>query len=272
MASRFGTVTCEVMRLTHIINVSNLMVKLALIEAASCVDRRTPRGNTMHMTLKMATLAGALMLPALQASAATITFEDLTVGTTLSNQYAALGIIFSPNAFSGPGTSTSGEDWATNTDMTIVSSTGADVGGVGSPPLVSGNILRSFDGWLGEDGDPSFLMTFTTAINSFSADFAGISTPADVTLYIFNGVTLLSTVNAATNGQNTLTFAAPNITSIAVRPGSFNDWVGVDNIRFTQVGVGGAVPEPASWAMMLLGFGAMGVAVRRARRVTVSYA
>ncbi|WP_070156339.1 PEPxxWA-CTERM sorting domain-containing protein [Sphingobium phenoxybenzoativorans] len=35
-----------------------------------------------------------------------------------------------------------------------------------------------------------------------------------------------------------------------------------------------AVPEPATWAMMVLGFGAMGMAMRRRRRVktTVSYA
>lgn len=29
---------------------------------------------------------------------------------------------------------------------------------------------------------------------------------------------------------------------------------------------GGAVPEPATWAMMLLGFGAIGIAVRRSRK------
>jgi hypothetical protein len=31
-------------------------------------------------------------------------------------------------------------------------------------------------------------------------------------------------------------------------------------------GTGGAVPEPSTWAMMLLGFGGMGVAMRRRRR------
>lgn len=31
-------------------------------------------------------------------------------------------------------------------------------------------------------------------------------------------------------------------------------------------GVGGAVPEPATWAMMLMGFGGMGAAMRSARR------
>ncbi|MBB6122478.1 PEPxxWA-CTERM sorting domain-containing protein [Sphingobium subterraneum] len=33
-----------------------------------------------------------------------------------------------------------------------------------------------------------------------------------------------------------------------------------------------AVPEPTTWAMMLAGFGAMGVALRRRRRVAVSFA
>ena len=37
------------------------------------------------------------------------------------------------------------------------------------------------------------------------------------------------------------------------------DVLGVDQ----AVQVGGAVPEPATWAMMLLGFGAMGVALRK---------
>ena len=34
----------------------------------------------------------------------------------------------------------------------------------------------------------------------------------------------------------------------------------------------GAVPEPASWAMLLMGFGVMGGALRRRRTVTVTYA
>ena len=227
----------------------------------------------MKTAYKLAAIAGAMMVPALHANAATITFENLAVGTTLSNQYAALGAIFAPNAFSGAGTSTSGEDWATNTDMTIVSSTGNDVGGLGTPAgLVSGNILRSFAGWLSEDGDPSFTINFTTSINAFSAAFAGVTTGADVTLYAYNGATLIGTTSGTGTGQFILSFAAPTITRIAVRPGTFNDWVGVDNINFTPNVAVGAIPEPASWAMMLVGFGAMGVVVRRAKRVTVRYA
>ncbi|MEH3124097.1 MAG: PEPxxWA-CTERM sorting domain-containing protein [Sphingomonas phyllosphaerae] len=39
------------------------------------------------------------------------------------------------------------------------------------------------------------------------------------------------------------------------------------NFRFTS---GGAVPEPASWAMLLLGFGAVGYTLRRTRGVKVA--
>ncbi len=42
----------------------------------------------------------------------------------------------------------------------------------------------------------------------------------------------------------------------------------------TNANLAGAVPEPATWALMLIGFGAIGAAVRRQRKATVkvSYA
>jgi hypothetical protein len=36
-------------------------------------------------------------------------------------------------------------------------------------------------------------------------------------------------------------------------------------------GTSSAVPEPATWAMMIMGFGLAGVAMRRQRKVTVAY-
>ena len=43
------------------------------------------------------------------------------------------------------------------------------------------------------------------------------------------------------------------------------------NFRFTSSGAtSGAVPEPATWAMLMLGFGAVGYALRRARGVRVA--
>ena len=38
----------------------------------------------------------------------------------------------------------------------------------------------------------------------------------------------------------------------------------------TSGATGGAVPEPATWAMLLLGFGAVGYALRRGRGVKVA--
>ncbi len=214
-------------------------------------------------TLWKTALTLLMSLTAVSASATTINFENLAVGTILSNQYA--GVTFAANAFTGAGSSSSGKPWATNTDMKIVSSTGADVGGLGAPPLVSGNILHSFSGWLAETGDPSFRISFSSAINSFSATFAGVSTGADVRIFAFNGATLLSTVAGSASGQFVLSYAAASITSVVVAPGSFDDWVGVDNITYDAAVVG--VPEPETYALMALGLAAIALARRRMKAV-----
>lgn len=41
--------------------------------------------------------------------------------------------------------------------------------------------------------------------------------------------------------------------------------MGLDNVRLTTVAIG-AIPEPATWAMMLFGFGLIGSAMRRGRQ------
>lgn len=41
-----------------------------------------------------------------------------------------------------------------------------------------------------------------------------------------------------------------------------------DNLTFSITAVTAGVPEPATWAMMLIGFGAIGVALRRRRRTS----
>jgi PEP-CTERM motif len=211
--------------------------------------------HSARHTLRWATLAAGLSLAAAQASAVTITFNELTPGSVLSSQYAALGAVFTPNAFTGDGSSASGEPWATNTHMTIVDSQGPDVGGVGSSTLVGGNVLRSRPGWLGENGDASFLVSFSVPVTSFSADFADVTEFEDVTIWAYNGATLLGSVSGTAEGDFTLSYAAAAITSVAVRPGNFFDYVAVDNINFAPV------PEPGSYLLMGLGLAAL--ALRR---------
>jgi len=210
--------------------------------------------------LSTSILVGGLILASMQASATILNFEDLVEGATLSNQYAALGVVFSPSVFSGANSNSTTQGWATNTDMTI---TATDIGALGTPLLVSGKVLHSFNGWLNEDGDASILATFSTPINSISMDFAGIFTGTDVSLLAYNGSTLLGTVVApfcASTCQNTLSFASSSITKVVFTPGSFSDWVGVDNITFMQVS---NVPEASTYSMMLLGLGLIAFKRRR---------
>jgi len=52
--------------------------------------------------------------------------------------------------------------------------------------------------------------------------------------------------------------------SIDITPGSIQN---VQQIRLDEVRQVSAVPEPGTWAMMLVGFGAIGVGMRRRRRI-----
>lgn len=55
-----------------------------------------------------------------------------------------------------------------------------------------------------------------------------------------------------------------NIFGIGVGPGaSANDAFAIDDLRFTT---GGVIPEPTTWAMMVIGFGGVGAMIRRRQR------
>ena len=51
--------------------------------------------------------------------------------------------------------------------------------------------------------------------------------------------------------------------------GNDDSW-GIDNLSVTSST--GGVPEPATWALMLLGFGGLGTALRSRRRATLAQA
>lgn len=64
-----------------------------------------------------------------------------------------------------------------------------------------------------------------------------------------------------------LKFAGP-ITSLSYVDQSNENWHGI------QIGIGSvaAIPEPSTWAMMIAGFGAVGLAMRRRQKLRVSFA
>lgn len=59
-------------------------------------------------------------------------------------------------------------------------------------------------------------------------------------------------------------------------PGSYSFWITGDGAGGIPAGLGvrldSAVPEATTWALMLLGFGGVGTALRRAQRTTVRFA
>ncbi len=101
---------------------------------------------------------------------------------------------------------------------------------------------------------------FEKAWNNVTFSFAGST---GTFLLLVNGSSLFSSpvCNICTigNGQNKFTLSGNGITSLAY---TFNP--GVDTAKqFRVEGVSPAVPEPATWAMMLLGFGVLGFGMRR---------
>lgn len=69
--------------------------------------------------------------------------------------------------------------------------------------------------------------------------------------------------------QETFNFTATSTSTLLsiIGNNSGQDFIGLDNVSISGGPVTAAVPEPASWAMMLAGFGVIGGAMRRRRAV-----
>lgn len=106
-------------------------------------------------------------------------------------------------------------------------------------------------------------------------DFADDPIQVDFTFNLVGGGTSTATYFADfTPGMQTQLVGVSNILSFSfVTSGSFfgEDTIQTDNWVYSLVDTGGSVPEPATWAMMIGGFGVIGGAMRR-RTTKVSFA
>ncbi len=142
-----------------------------------------------------------------------------------------------------------------------------------------GNSLAVFS-----DADGNFLKgTFSGTTTSLALDFGNddpnFTNPGDLaTLTLFNGASLVSTVTVVLNRDDimnqTISYSGSAFDnfSFAYTDAAGSPFTGgggvntglieiVDNITYGAVG--GTIPEPASWAMMIAGFGLVGGALRR---------
>lgn len=120
--------------------------------------------------------------------------------------------------------------------------------------------------------DTGFSFFYTASLNSFVNVYSGL-----------NGTgTVLATLNLGTNWHNSncgsqdsfchwdpvgVTFAG---TAKSVDFGGVANQAGFDNITLGAA-VPGGVPEPATWAMMLLGVGMVGFAMRQRFKVRTNF-
>lgn len=186
----------------------------------------------------------------------TMNFDQDSAGNPIANGTSAL--VAQP--YSGWGVTFSADPygWATNTGMHITST---DTGAGYNASL--GQVLHAFSqDWLSEDGDPSFLMSFSTPIDYMTMDVIGDDYGVDglqtFLAYYDSSLTLLGYFESTGVGgvQNIGgSFSAPAY-YVGVAPGDYGDWVGIDNIKFNTV------PAPASLGLI----GLAGLAAGRRRR------
>ena len=195
--------------------------------------------------MKMVAFASLLALAATSAGAQTIDFDSLTTQATVDSYYAGGTDSFAETGPSYGVTFTAG-DW------TVLSGYGET-----SQP----NFAYSNSGTGGFDAVGGF--------SHISFTYGGFT---DTVITLYSGLggtgTVLAQVLAAANDPNAFSPFSINFSGtahsfvIAGGEGAF----GIDDINLNR-----AVPEPASWALMLGGFGLVGGAMRR-RKTAVRFA
>ena len=216
----------------------------------------------MHNIIR-SLVAGTLLISAGTVSAAVVTldFEGIPNSSPVGTYYAAGGYVFSPAT------------------LALVD---ADAGG-------SGNFAN--------EPSPNTIMFFldsNSALLDVAAGFdtgfsfyytSSTSAPVNVWSGLGGTGTLLATLNLSAQYNAGCTgdpsgdfcnFSPIGVTFVgtahSIDFGGTAGFTGYDNITFgssTPGNPGGTVPEPATWALMITGFGLVGSALRR-RRTTVA--
>ena len=123
------------------------------------------------------------------------------------------------------------------------------------PAILTGPAgASSVDAYGNSTGPANFGSGPQTFVDTGSGDFVGIFTPpeARTTLFVPHGYVSDSFLS------DTSTYDNQTFSSLGATPGTYKwTWGSGANQNFTLV-IGTVVPEPSTWAMMLLGFAGLG--------------
>jgi hypothetical protein len=184
-----------------------------------------------------------------------------TVTGTLGGGPSAPEIVYFDGSTTATSSTTDSNDVRLQQGAGQAELTGAVISGQNFQDLQSGDI------YLNDGGATNIGMEW------IELAFTGVSSTADTitfTLTMLGEPDAVFTldVNHDPNGENKYAFLAVDGESI-LNLHYVIDGGTADSIRQVRIlEVGQALPEPATWAMMLLGFGAVGVGIRRSRRKT----
>ena len=236
----------------------------------------------MELRLKGATIAGAALMGALLMSGAAqagITGYANNPQTNREDWQAAVGSFVTNIDFDAANNGAS----YTATSGGVASGFLGD-GNNGDPTLNVGEGQHPDSNYYQVPSPGGDSQTFTVSFDSLVSgagleliDFFGADCCTNiVTLSAYSGVggtgSLLGTVNAFNQNYQNNNVYFIGLTSDALDIGSIvltrvadtsGDTLGIDNIVSSSGRVGAAVPEPASWALMISGFAGVGAMLRR---------
>lgn len=112
--------------------------------------------------------------------------------------------------------------------------------------------------------------TFATAINAFGIDILGVGTTGATTFEaLVNGQSYTIAANYSSGAPLFFGLTGVSFTSVTFTGTSPNDGMDFDDLAFNNASV---VPEPATWAMLITGFGLTGAVTRRRRQASARLA
>ena len=181
-------------------------------------------------------------------------------GLALASQSSA-AVLFSDNF------QTNLAQWAPNTSGVIVAAPGggnalAFTQTIGGGDIFTANSISSANGQF----HISFEYLGTCAQGQSCGGFLGFNNASGETWLAGSGPYASSNPITETGAWQTIAF---NFTSLSALTLKIEDWNGATdgptagNAYFRSLVISGAVPEPASWMLMIVGFGLVGVSARR---------